>query len=407
MNLAATQQALETYRWPFQRHAERGAQWVAVFMAIALVLPTAWLSISEVLLLFLWIASGRYGLKLARIRANPVALAAIGLFCLLLVGTIYSRVTWSESFDTVDNYLALLFMPIVISVFDRAIWRDRAYLALIAGVLIIATVAYLRWSGLLPPANGVRMAFKNHITEGIMLSFGCFLLAHRALAEPKSRKWWLVALVLIVPLLFFLYGGKTGYVVFFCLCLLYVWQALGLRALLPALILMLGAMTLLWLSSGVFQDRVTDAMSGLVNYQPGKAADSVGVRLEYYKNTLLLIKENPLTGVGTGGFASGYREIVRGMDLPPVLVTENPHNEYLLLAAQLGIGGALLFVLLLAVQWAKSFDLSPESRYVAQGLVIAMGIGCLFNSLLLDFTDGAWFGLVAGIAFSDLRTNDG
>ncbi len=404
MNSSVQYELGAAYRWSFQRHAERGAQWAAVFMAIALVLPTAWLSISEVLLLLLWIISGRYALKYRRIRANVVALIAIGLFCLLLIGTLYSRVGWSESLDTVDNYLALLFIPIVVSIFDETIWQDRAYFAVLIGVLIIVGVAYLRWSGLLPPAHGVRMAFKNHITEGVMLSFGCYMIAHRVVLSRESRVVWLLALGFLIPLFLFFYGGKTGYIVFASLFFLFVWQQYGLRGLLPAVVLLICAGMMLWFTSGIFQERVSSAFNGFIEYKPGLVADgSVSMRLEFYKHTLTLIKKNPVLGVGTGGFSAGYKEVVRDMNLPSILITENPHNEYLLLAAELGVGGALLFILLLLLQWAKSFGLNPQSRFAAQGVVVAMGVGCLFNSLLLDFTDGAWFGLVAGIAFSNAR----
>lgn len=391
------------YRWPFQRVAERSAQWVAVFMPIALVLPTAWLSVTEVLLLLTWALSGRYSLKWSRARSNPVVLLGTGLFVALVIGTLYSKADWSEALDTLDNYIALLFIPIIVTIFDEDVWRKRALNAFLIGVAVIALVVCMRWLELLPPLDDVRMAFKNHITEGLILAFGCFVIAHRVVGSPRRRIWWVLGLILVSTLLFFLYGAKSGYVIFFALFLLFFWQRFGWRAMIPTLVLLVALTAVLWSVSDVFRHRVEFGFKGLMEYRPGAASDSVGVRLEYYKNTWLLIKENPLLGVGTGGFPEGYREIVKEKSLPRLLITENPHNEYLLLAAQLGVGGAALLIGLLYVQWITRIRLTGEWRYIAQGVAVAMGVGCLFNSVLLDFTDGAWFGVMSGIVFSALN----
>jgi hypothetical protein len=39
---------------------------------------------------------------------------------------------------------------------------------------------------------------------------------------------------------------------------------------------------------------------------------------------------------------------------------------------------------------------------MAQGVVVAMAIGCVFNSLLLDFTEGHAFVYLTGVLFAGL-----
>jgi len=40
---------------------------------------------------------------------------------------------------------------------------------------------------------------------------------------------------------------------------------------------------------------------------------------------------------------------------------------------------------------------------MAQGLVVAIAVGCLFNSLLLDSTEGHLFALFVGIYYANLK----
>ena len=331
--------------------SELWAQWIAVFMPIAVVLPTAWLSVSQVLLLVFWLLGGHHAYRFGLIKRNPVAVLALALFALLSVGTLYSIAGWTVALDTLDNYLALLMVPVVVSLFDSPAWQRRGVTALAIGVFIVMTVAYLRWIGVLPAATELRMAFKSHITEGLFLALGFFLFLHLGVDRARARGLWLLAAAMVLPLLFFFYGGKTGYVVVLGLVLLFAWQRLGFRALLPAVVGLALLLALVWSTSAVFQQRVADGLQGMGPLEKGASSGehSVALRLEFYRNTWNLIEQRPLFGVGTGGFPEAYRDSVAETGTASGLVTDNPHNEYLLLAAELGLAGPLVFVSLLGV----------------------------------------------------------
>ncbi|MEG8947232.1 O-antigen ligase family protein [Rosettibacter firmus] len=67
---------------------------------------------------------------------------------------------------------------------------------------------------------------------------------------------------------------------------------------------------------------------------------SINTRLELYKISFELIKKNPVTGIGFGGFKSYYKS-----DLPMKL--KYPHNLFLETQVELGIiGSILLFALI-------------------------------------------------------------
>ncbi|OQA31077.1 MAG: O-Antigen ligase [Betaproteobacteria bacterium ADurb.Bin341] len=126
------------------------------------------------------------------------------------------------------------------------------------------------------------------------------------------------------------------------------------------------------------------------------------MRLDFYGNSLGIIIENPVYGVGTGGFAKAY---VAKAGPAAFVYTDNPHNEYLLLAVQLGLMGPLLLGALFVVAWKAAARLSPRDQHLLRALVVAMAGGCLFNSFLYDFTEGLFFAWAAGVLCSGLSGN--
>jgi O-antigen ligase len=86
------------------------------------------------------------------------------------------------------------------------------------------------------------------------------------------------------------------------------------------------------------------------NYQRhgDPSGHSVMQRLEYWKAAIGIIKENPLKGVGTGdindAFNKEYKEMESKLDKKFRL---RAHNQYLRIAATLGITGIVLFLFLL------------------------------------------------------------
>ncbi|HBT97811.1 MAG TPA: hypothetical protein DEB25_09380 [Desulfobulbaceae bacterium] len=79
--------------------------------------------------------------------------------------------------------------------------------------------------------------------------------------------------------------------------------------------------------------------------------------------------------------------------------SDNPHNEYLLLAEQTGAFGLLLFVALLVMPGAeaKKRGLPADERRLIEGTALAMALGCLVNSLLFDSQQGHFFILMTSL----------
>ena len=386
--------------------AGRGAMAVLGF---SIPISVALDNVLLVLCFALWLAGASWREKMGALRGNPVFLSALGLFALLALG-----LCWGER-DPGDGavYLAkyadlMLVAPLAFLLRDAAAraWAIRAFAASLALVLVLS---FLLKSGLLPPTRwwlGTAdnpVVFKQHLTHNLLMAFAAFLFAELALSArtPRGRALlWLVSVLAAVNVLFMV-QGRTGYVVLAVLALYLGYRLRGPRGLALAAAATLAVTCILALVPGTFHDRVQRLLDEYRAWRPGEASQtSTGLRLEFYRNTAAIIRDRPLLGVGTGGFPRAYADRLQDADAAR---TRNPHNEYLHIAAQTGLAGLAAMLWLFFVQWRSAPRLAaPQDCHIARALVLTIAVGCLFNSFLLDHTEGLLYAWLSAVLYGGL-----
>ena len=158
-----------------------------------------------------------------------------------------------------------------------------------------------------------------------------------------------------------------------------------------------------YVSSPVLKERVDKVATEIADWRAGgPSGDSVGLRLEWYRMSLSIVRDHPVLGSGTGSPPRVYAERAGGQQ---TRATTNPHNEYLLIAVQTGLAGLALLLHLFWQQMRLSARLaSPVEVHLARGLVILIAVGCLFNSLLLDHTEGLFYAWFTGLLYGGLKS---
>ncbi len=92
-------------------------------------------------------------------------------------------------------------------------------------------------------------------------------------------------------------------------------------------------------------------------------------------------------GHGTGSVLELFRKAATGEGGPGAAVTDQPHNQTLLVAIQLGlVGAALLFAMW--ISHLMLFRGSGMAAWLGVGVVVQNIVSCLFNSYLFEFTLG-------------------
>lgn len=135
----------------------------------------------------------------------------------------------------------------------------------------------------------------------------------------------------------------------------------------------------LWLT-GELEERVTSLVHG--------TSSGVAFRMHTWNSTLKMISKEPLLGVGAGGFVGHYQRYRSAEELSlfrPGRFVENPHNSFLLAAAEAGPLGLIALLMLAGTVLRLAFQAAgnPKGRDAAIriGLAVAL-VGTLIHAVI-------------------------
>jgi O-antigen ligase len=389
------------------------ASFCAVLLGFSLPIST---SLDSILLLTLLISALiSWNIQyLGIVKQNSVAKAALILFGILLIGCFYGITPPAKSLKVLTKYDDLILVALMLPIYSQLKMRLYGQYAFMVAMVLILALSYLIWLGAFQhtllftnrfPENPV--VFKLHITHGILMGFAAFMFAIYAKYEVGKKRWLLLILsILALCNVLLMTQGRTGYVVIIALAIYLIFALLPRRKTFLGLGIVFAALTIVYLSAPKIHVRVNLAMQEVQTWQPKQGnndASSMGTRLDFYTNTINIIHKNLLLGVGTGGFELAYNKEVEGTAMKP---WNNPHNQFLLFGAQIGVVGLSAFLYLLWLAWRVALLLpSPVEKMLARGLIITIATGCIFNSLLLDHTEGLFFAWFLGLLFAGLPSN--
>ena len=355
---------------------------------------------------------------------HPVARAAWLLFAVLFMAMFYGATPLREAAGILAKYMDLAFIPMFMLMLPDEAIRRKAQHAFLAAMGLTLLLSFLVGLGLLPvqhwmnaiatPDNPV--IFHSHITQNNMMAFAVFLalLNLRDASSRITRTVWSLSALLGTINVLFMVQGRTGYVILLVLLGWFAWASMARymcrlgktwgwrQGAIMALVLM-GLAVAAYQASPRLHDRVGLVVSEFHAWQPDHGKDtSTGQRLDFYYNTLHIIQQHPVFGVGTGGFPAAFAQQTQGKD---VLQTRNPHNEYLMIAVQTGVIGLALLLHLFYTQWRYApLQDTPFRQDAARGLVLAYLTNSMFNSPLLDHADGLLFAFMAAVLSDNLKT---
>jgi O-antigen ligase len=177
----------------------------------------------------------------------------------------------------------------------------------------------------------------------------------------------------------------------------------GWRQAASSLLIAVGVIATAYQASPRLHDRIGLLGSEYQAWQPNHGKEtSTGQRLDFYYNSLKIIQEQPLLGVGTGGFPAAFAKQIQGTD---ALLTVNPHNEFLLITMQAGLAGLVLLLYLFYTHWRCAAQLgSALEQDAARGLLLMYVINCAFNSALYDHVDGLLFAYMTATFFAGYKS---
>jgi O-antigen ligase len=390
--------------------ARRVSQWSAIALGFSIPVSTALDNVLIVITLVAWTLSGHVQETIENTFKNKQLLYSVVLFGLLALGTLYGETALRDALSTLGKYNDLLLIPVFAMVLRDRDTRIKALHALAIAIAITVVFSYLiRFQVLpiLPFITGtvaLPLVFKLKITHSLLVAFGAFLFVWlgSTCQAPRLRQVWYALALLAALNVLLLVNSATGYVTLGGLAVLFAWERMRGRGLAYGMAGLAVVVAALLAIPNAFQERVTRIVQEVQQWRPATASEtSSGLRLGFYHGTLGIIAAHPLSGVGTGGFPQAYARQVAGSGKAE---TQNPHNEFLHITAQIGVAGLLILIAMFWQQWrsARLLD-TPMEQALARGLVFTLVAGCMANSLLLDHAEGLFYAWLSGLLYASLK----
>lgn len=386
---------------PLKSYFKYLSQIFAITTAFVLPLSTAALEIFLIMSVIFSLFAGKWREKYEIFCTNRVALMFVVFFILFVVGLSYTSASQLEASHSLLKYSKFLLGFFLFSVF---IEKKVAFYAVCAFLLAATITLFLSLSkfftgwDILHRFGSDSGIFKDHIFTGFLLAFTSYCYG---LIAFSSKKWRFLASLLFFLAIYdvlFINVGRSGYIVFFSLFFLLGWQQLRWRGLVISFLLSIILLGSTFFSENNLKLNVSAMQTEIQAYDKGKFYTSAGLRLTFYKNSLRLIYRHPWIGTGTGSFSQAYSHIASDHRAD----THNPHNEYLNIGVQFGLLGIIILFALFYTHWHESFKLEPMRKNFSQAILVSIAVGSLFNSWLLDITQGSFYVFFTALVFSSL-----
>ena len=121
----------------------------------------------------------------------------------------------------------------------------------------------------------------------------------------------------------------------------------------------------------------------------------------------VMVLQHPLMGVGLNNFASLYQEYTKSLGLAPSASNRSPHNLYLEVAAEQGIVGLSIFLIMVALAFRSILTARRKFREAGMedyanmitGFAIAFG-GYMLSAVFVHAAYPRYFYLLLGIAYA-------
>lgn len=409
----------------FQQKSDKAAFFCAISFMFFIPSSTALMNLFIFLTLIFILLSGNLINKINMVLSNPVTLAALIIYFFLLISTFWA-IDNSDSIRILKKYNELWYLALILPLFNSEKRRNIGINAYLISMGIVLTGVYLMFFNIVPIIEyslwnrvhhfNIDGGFASHILTNILMAFAMFISAQKIFFSKLILKpAYLIFFILSAYYVFFISTGTSGQVLGACLILLFIIQHGRIRSVLiiPGILIFVAAIAIA--NRPFYNKTVTligdnDSFQTLTTkiqerYHHATSTDTAGnnTRPRIYYNALKLIRLEPWIGSGVGSYEASLKKYQPEFHAATVIAKKNPHNEYLMMSAQLGLVGLVLLLNLFYAQAKYSERISnQELKNISQGLVVLIVIGCMGNSMLLDSREGHFWAFFSALLFSSL-----
>ena len=397
----------------FQEFCNKAAFFCSICFMIFIPSSTALMNIFIFLTLIFVLISGSIVKTLITAWQNPVSRAALFLFFLLILSLNWT-IDSSEAVDILKKYNELWYIALILPLFNSDQRRNIGIQAFLISMGIVLFGVYLMFFEIILPIEWtlkgrshfftIDGGFASHILTNILMAFAMFIAAHKSvLSRPLFKLPYIIFFAFSFYYVLFISTGTSGQILAISLLLLFITQHTGVRSLIliPILVISIILVTLSTENNSIRYG--INKISVLHHHLTSTDTAGNNTRPRIYINALKLILEEPWIGTGVGSYEEALRSKQPEFFAATTIAKKNPHNEFLMISVQLGLAGILLLLYLFYSQAAASDRIdNKEYKFIAQGLVVLIIIGCMGNSMILDSREGHFWAFFSALLFSNL-----
>lgn len=377
---------------------------------IAASLPWSTTAVAVFLLIWLIVvlpSAASHGF--ARSLRNPAAFLPVGCFGLAVVGLFWADPSsWGVRLQGLGPMAKLLVLPLLLFHFQRSTRTHWVFLAFLTSCLILLAYSWIMYA-----VPGVRFTaahgfdttgvpVRNTIDQNQEFALCAFGLAALCVDWMRQRRFVIafVACALAVAFItniLFVALARTSLLYIMALTVLFTFRYVDRRKSVFALALASVVGVLIWFGSPHLRGRVEHISIEYREYQETNRPTSAGQRLAYWTDSIGWIRDAPILGHGTGSVRRLFENAAIGKEGAWADKIGNPHNQTLYVAIQWGLIGCVLLYAMWFVHW-RLFRTNDFVSWIGVIVVVQNVISSLFNSHLIDFSEGWIYVLGVGVA---------
>jgi len=229
--------------------------------------------------------------------------------------------------------------------------------------------------------------YKTSFRENIFIVLAVFFLIASAISTQARGAWAGLPAIILVWLMFYPFKKVT-------------W-----RMRLYVAMLILGVLASLYFLNPV-QKRIDITIENVQKYLDSKDMNddlrrsSVGVRFEMWRASFYIFKENPVLGVGLGGYQDAARKVSAKNDInSSAYWFYHPHNQFISELASKGLPGLVIYILLLAALMRYFYCRLKAAENNETAYFAFMGIQIVVMYIVFSLSDAVIEGKVMLLIF--------
>ncbi len=375
-------------------------QWCAVLSLFAAPINKPATSVLIVLALIFSLTGIEVRARWQAALREPVVIGFMLWLVVLFASALHSWISHGTPAYRETAMWSCVYPALMASLLRDARWRWRALLAFATAAGLVVLISYLMQFGLIPQRASAEAlqsmrntVFKEYTQQGLASLILMSMLVAVAFIQKPGR--WRTALLVTASLVLcnvvLLIQSRTTYLVLLPLLTYWLYRLIahrlnGWRMLLVSAILAVATISVMWSIPSV-RDRMVESIGDEVDrYLTNQEPTSTGIRLWLWQQTLPIIAEAPLFGHGLNQWEPLYVEQMRSIPGSGPFITGHPHQEMLLILAEQGALGLLIFIVLLLALFRHASTLDDPQKGILISILIIYVAAGLANGLWSNFT---------------------